>query len=44
MFLQQKTKETGIHNPKNGVGIGRNEVVEVHDDEKLSRGEVGPAN
>ena len=44
MFLQQKTKETGIHNPKNDVGIGKKEVVEVHDDEKLSRGEVRPAN
>ena len=44
MFLQQKTKETGIHNPKNGVGIGKNEVVEVHDEVKLSKGEVRPAN
>ena len=29
---------------KKGVGIGKKEVVEVHDDEKLSRGEVRPAN
>ena len=46
MFLQQKTKETGIHNPKKGVGIGKKgEVVEVQDDDvKLSKGEVRPAN
>ena len=35
MFLPQKTEETGIHNPKNGVGIEKKEVVEVHDDVKL---------
>ena len=45
MFLHQKTKETGIHNPKKGVGSKKkDEVVEVHDDVKLSKGEVRPAN
>ena len=44
MFLNQKTKETEIHNPKKGVSIGKKEVVEVHDDVKLSSGEVRPAN
>ena len=44
MFLHQKTKGTGIHNPKKGVGSGKKEVVEVHDDVKLSKGEVRPAN
>ena len=29
---------------KNSVGIGKNEVAEVHDDVKLSRSEVRPAN
>ena len=46
MFLHQKTKKTGIHNPKKGVGIGekKEEVVDVHDEVKLPKGEVRPAN
>ena len=44
MFLHQKTKETGIHNPKKGVGIEKKEILEVHGDVKLSKGEVRPAN
>ena len=35
MFLHQKTKVTGINNPKNGVGIEKKEeAVEVHDEVK----------
>ena len=37
MFLHQKTKETGINNPKKGVGIGKKEAVEVHDEVKFGR-------
>ena len=46
MFLHQKTKKTGIRNPKKGVGIGKKkeEVVEVHDEVKLPKGKVRPAN
>ena len=45
MFLHQKTKKAAIHNPKKGVGIGKKkEVVEVHDEVKLPKGEVRPAN
>ena len=44
MFLHQKTRETGIHNPKKGVDSGKKEVAEVHDDVKLSKGEVRLAN
>ena len=46
MFLHQKTKKTGIHNPKKGEGIGekKEEVVNVHDEVKLPKGEVRPAN
>ena len=46
MFLHQKSKETGIHNPKKGVGHWqkKEEVVEVHDEVKLPKGEVRPAN
>ena len=45
MFLHQKTKGTGIHNPKKGVAIGKKKgVVEVHDEVKLPKDEVGPAN
>ena len=45
MFLHQKTKETGIHNPKKGVGHWqKKEVVKVHDEVKLPKGEVRPAN
>ena len=44
MFLHQKTKENGIHNPKKAEVSGKKEVVEVHDEVKLSKGEVRPAN
>ena len=46
MLLHQKTKKTGIHNPKKGVGIGekKEEVVNVHDEVKLPKEEVRPAN
>ena len=44
MFLYQKTKETGIHNPKMRRYREKKEVVEVHDEVKLSKGEVRPAN
>ena len=45
MFLHQKTKKTEIHNPKEGVGHWeKEEVVEVHDEVKLPKGEVRPAN
>ena len=41
----KKTKETGIHNPKKGVGHWEKKgVVEVHDKVKLPKGEVPPAN
>ena len=46
MFLHQKTKETEIHNPKKGVGHWgkKEEVVEAHDEVKLPKSEVRPAN
>ena len=46
MFLHQKTKKTGIHNPKKRRRYWekKEEVVDVHDEVKLPKAEVQPAN